>query len=372
MDYDVFSPLTLCKQKQRKILNKRNSRRRALTNVRRVLLDTTHAELSTVSSNHLDTQDENNLNIISNHLDSDYLYKNDVHSYELQNIHSSTDTVSFPFDEQASDDTIDISNNEQASDDTIDISNNEQASDNLYECFNLSNDFTLPDIYLHSSTNLKKAEFCRNLLTLFRDAKVCKSHCDRFIQLIYSGLPVPNNMPRSMKNLLNEMQVEELFVKRSICVACYQDLNNHNDKFNCTSTDERFHADIYDIDTYKVFSQLIDRLFVEITDYKQQIASQSCNEHNDIPFNNLYRNMMRRFDNDTNFVSILLHIDGISLCKSSKLTLWLLSGVFVELPPHLRYRRSNMILLSMWIGYGEPIPNAWLPKCFDCAAEKWI
>ncbi|CAF3400858.1 unnamed protein product [Rotaria socialis] len=193
MDYDVFSPLALCKQKQRKILNKRNSRRRALTNVRRVLLDTTHAELSTLSSNHLDTQDENNLNTISNHLDSDYLYKNDVHSYELQNIHSSTDTVSFPFDEQASDD-------------KIDISKNEQASDNLYECFNLSDDFTLPDIYLHSSTNLKKAGFCRNLLTLFRDAKVCKSHCDRFIQLIYSGLPVPNNIPGERKRPVNGLK----------------------------------------------------------------------------------------------------------------------------------------------------------------------
>ena len=110
-------------------------------------------------------------------------------------------------------------------------------------------------------------------------------------------------------------------MKRSICTTCHQDLNHYSDNFKCTLTEERFRADIYDIDTNRAFCQLIDRLYPEITQYKQQIVSQSMSEYNDIPFNNLYQNTIRRLANDTNFISLILHIDDVSLCKSSKLSL---------------------------------------------------
>lgn len=133
----------------------------------------------------------------------------------------------------------------------------------------------------------------------------------------------------------------------------------------CTLNEKRFHADIYEIDIKLAFSQIIDRLYRDIIQYKQEIASQAMKEYNDIPFNSLYQNMISRLTIDTNFISLILHIDGVSLSKSTKLMLWLLSGVFIELPPHLRYQRSNMILLSIWIGYQEPIPKAWLSSCVD-------
>ncbi|CAF3806793.1 unnamed protein product [Rotaria socialis] len=151
---------------------------------------------------------------------------------------------------------------------------------------------------------------------------------------------------------------EKLFVKRSICTICYQNLNDHNNNIKCIVNETRLHVDIYEIDMKLAFSQILDRLYPDIIQYKQEIASQSLIEDNDIPFNTLYQNMISQFTTEKNFVSLILHIDDVSLCKSSKLILWLLSGAFVELPPHLRYRRSNMILLSIWIGYQEPIPKA--------------
>ena len=153
-------------------------------------------------------------------------------------------------------------------------------------------------------------------------------------------------------------------MKRSICTNCYQDLSYHNNNTKCTLNEERLHADIYDIDTKLAFYQIIDLLYGDIIQYKQEIASQSMKEYNDIPFNSLYQNMISRCITDTN-ISLILYIDGVSLCKSSQLMLWLLSGAFIELPPHLRYQRSNMILLSIWIGYQEPIPKVWLSPCVD-------
>ena len=149
----------------------------------------------------------------------------------------------------------------------------------------------------------------------------------------------------------NIFLVEELFSKRSICTNCNEDFNRHNNNFMCNVTEEKFHADIYNIDVNIVFFQLIDRLWSYIVEYKQQLASNSLSEYNDIPLNILYQNMTSHLPNDINFVSIILHVDGVSLCKASRLTMWLLSGIFIELSPYLRYRRYNMILFSIWIGY---------------------
>ena len=60
-----------------------------------------------------------------------------------------------------------------------------------------------------------------------------------------------------------------------------------------------------------------------------------------------------------------MHLDGVGLTKSTKLKLWLFSGSIVELPPQLRYRRYNMPLISIWVGYTEPIINLWLDKIID-------
>ena len=121
---------------------------------------------------------------------------------------------------------------------------------------------------------------------------------------------------------------------------------------------------VYDADLKTICHYLIGRLWPPIDEYKKQIESNLDGESNDIPFNILYRKMIKRIEKGKNFVSLILHIDGISLCKSTKLTLWLLSGIFLELPPHLRYRRENMMLISIYIGCNEPVPRFWLASCF--------
>ena len=157
--------------------------------------------------------------------------------------------------------------------------------------------------------------------------------------------------------------MERLFVKREICTICYHDIDDHNNGILCPSQDARMNANVYDINIKLVLSILLSRLWPVITEYKKQIELNSGDHHNDIPFNILYRKMIKNIKNQQ-FVSIMLHIDGISICKSKKLTLWLLSGVIIELPPYLRYKRCNMILLSIHLGVSEPEPKSWLNSCF--------
>jgi len=61
-----------------------------------------------------------------------------------------------------------------------------------------------------------------------------------------------------------------------------------------------------------------------------------------------------------NIISFILHLDGVALTRSTHLEMWLFSALVVELPSNLRYRRYNMVLISIWVAYAEPDLCIWL------------
>ena len=123
-----------------------------------------------------------------------------------QNSYSCNDASDLSLNEAASNDIVELSCHEIVSDNVSEMSVDEQSDGELDEYFDFSLFTTQPDITLHNSTSITRSEYCKALLTLFRDASICKTHCDRFIRLISSGLSTPNNMPKSIKDLLNDMQ----------------------------------------------------------------------------------------------------------------------------------------------------------------------
>jgi len=105
---------------------------------------------------------------------------------------------------------------------------------------------------------------------------------------------------------------------------------------------------------------MLKRLSCSIEEYKEKILNNiDVDSTQDILFGALYKKFLNQYPIE-NIISLLLHLDGIGLTKSTGLKMWLFSGAFFELPPTLRYRRHNMILLSIWIGYVEPNPDLWL------------
>ena len=60
-----------------------------------------------------------------------------------------------------------------------------------------------------------------------------------------------------------------------------------------------------------------------------------------------------------------MHIDGISIVKSTNLKLWICDASLIELPPAIRTKRSNIFLISMYVGYTEPNVKTWLRSSFE-------
>ncbi|CAF3254449.1 unnamed protein product [Rotaria sp. Silwood2] len=159
---------------------------------------------------------------------------------------------------------------------------------------------------------------------------------------------------------------------KKVCLSCQFDIEySATSCFKCISNEKTQFANIYDTDYAIVFSGIVERHIVDIVKYREKILSEKYdNINNDISFQKIYRSFLNTTVYQP-FISTLIHLDGIPLDTSTKLTLWLLSCFILELPPHLRNQRQNMIILSMWIGTRQPIIKIWLRFSIR-GGEQWF
>ena len=174
------------------------------------------------------------------------------------------------------------------------------------------------------------------------------------MSVLYTGIGKRNTIEHLV------FLVENLFTKRQVCLSCNCELRS-GERYcsRCRSAEAKQLANIYDVDLSLSFSRMLDFLSPSIDAYRDRFLNCPRDEStNDIPYNKNYRLLL----DSTNqpFISIIIHLDGISLSRSSNQPLWLLSCSIVELPPHLRVRRHNMPVLSVWIAQEEPSMEVWL------------
>jgi hypothetical protein len=163
--------------------------------------------------------------------------------------------------------------------------------------------------------------------------------------------------------------VEDMFIKRLVCINCKIDLPTTSKYCSqCTNNKPKRLALVYDVNQEIIFTQTYDRVSSIIKSYRETFSKNVLdNETNDIVYNKNYK-ILYRYTNYP-FISVIIHLDGIKLDKSSKNHLWILSCALIELPPAIRIRRQNNLILSMWIAEEQPNVNLWLHKCLNQLAS---
>lgn len=200
---------------------------------------------------------------------------------------------------------------------------------------------------------------CLNFLQLIRQSQISKNNANALLQFIKSLLPVPNTIPSTLNDLLAKLDVINYFDKTTVCINCQNVLTGKQLVCDVCPGDETKHvAHILNTNLTSLLTRVIERLSKTIDDYKKIIATGEYS-HYDIPFGKRYQQLLFE-SNEKNIITLMIHIDGISLVKSTKLKLWLCSASIIEIPSHIRTQRKNIILLSMYIGYTEPNMTLWL------------
>jgi hypothetical protein len=145
-------------------------------------------------------------------------------------------------------------------------------------------------------------------------------------------------------------------MKRMVCISCKTDLSiTQKICSKCPDNNPKRLAFIFDSIQEIMFARVYDRLCFIINSYRDSFTKQETDyETNDIVYNRNYK--IFRDSIHYPFISIILHLDGINL---------ILSCSIVELPPTVRTRRQNNIILSLWIGKEQPDIYLWLDRCFS-------
>ena len=224
-------------------------------------------------------------------------------------------------------------------------------------------------IRLHPHTNTSLDAFCFEFLNIIRRSQVSKTAANDLLLFIKSISSVPNAIPSNMDKLTNHLDIIDYFQKKIVCILCGKYLQEKQSACShCPAAESKHVAIILDANLLPLLTTIVTRLADDIHNYKKIIASGNHQAPYDVPFGKQYRRLLTERKGQ-NLLSLILHIDGISLVKSTKLKLWLCSSSIIEVPPHVRTQRQNIVLLSMYVGYTEPDVKLWLNSSLTVIQE---
>lgn len=202
-------------------------------------------------------------------------------------------------------------------------------------------------------------------LELIRASQISKRESEKFLSFIKSLLPFPNQMPKDMNRLLTGLGTTNYFKKKTICILCEKEFKNNQQFCNeCSKKEKKYVAHIFDTNIHALICNIVSKYWSDIDNYKKLILNSDPQTTYDIPFGKAYHYLIKQYSNE-NLLSLLLHVDGISIVKSTNLKLWICDASLIELPPNFRTKRSNIFLISMYIGYTEPNVKTWLKSSFE-------
>jgi len=180
MNDDVLTPVLLSKGRLQRRMVKQKCKRRALLSARRILLDTTYINLPCTSSNILNSSVDDSLqsfNIYPQSHEDSHELDTDINEYkDLNELNADLIECDDSDESDTDQDEFDYLNELNAepyeSDDLNELNTYEYVCENPTDCFNFTTCFTETNTYLHGVTDIKKYEYCKNLLLLLRDAKI--------------------------------------------------------------------------------------------------------------------------------------------------------------------------------------------------------
>ena len=76
-------------------------------------------------------------------------------------------------------------------------------------------------------------------------------------------------------------------------------------------------------------------------------------------------NSDHEFFSSQEHIGLIMNTDGVSLYKSSKVSLWPVYLEIANLCPKLRFRHDNVVICALWVGRSQPNMQILLTPIFD-------
>ncbi|CAF2133026.1 unnamed protein product [Rotaria magnacalcarata] len=202
--------------------------------------------------------------------------------------------------------------------------------------------------------NLTKKEIATALIILkvrHRLTTVAISNICRLLRL----LDVPN-APKSfsaVKRLIEQEATDKIKPDvLNICHSCNSVFKTTCDNQKCQSNNQQIRSPNFLKFLLKDQIQLILESENNFTLYSQ-LPSLSNDHIGEIQHADWYRSVAEN-ENGSNFITLLLNVDGIAISGSSDISLWIFTFIINEIKRSDRYKLQNCILGGVWPGPKKP------------------
>uniref|UniRef100_A0A1X7UUJ2 Transposase domain-containing protein n=1 Tax=Amphimedon queenslandica TaxID=400682 RepID=A0A1X7UUJ2_AMPQE len=211
--------------------------------------------------------------------------------------------------------------------------------------YHMDDDLLLP-LYPDSQISI-----CGAILAIMSFKRECRlpfSTINRLLVLLKLLCPTDSKLPKSVYMLRKMFKSHHCTtVKKYFCSQCKKECNRSdscsNDDCNSCLENDTF----IKLDLQKQFKAILSRHWNDINYIKRDIADANISAATFLNYDKEY------FCCPEN-VGVILNTDGISIFRSSKVSVWPIYLEVANFPPPIRFRIDNTIICGLWVGQSKP------------------
>ncbi|CAF1386297.1 unnamed protein product, partial [Didymodactylos carnosus] len=210
---------------------------------------------------------------------------------------------------------------------------------------------------VHGYTQYSVSELSIELLNFFRASRLPENLRKQLLKLVSKYMPVPNNIPFTTSEILCSVGLQKFYSNDRLCCFCFEKIvSGKCVNTSCKHSNEKLLSDesvnFIQFDMEFQVKVLCEQNILLLKRYQSEARDLSMSDSADIVGGDIYQNLLQT--HESFFLSIMLHSDGVPLYNSKNCSGWPILGAVVELPPYLRTKAENILLLGLWIGRQKP------------------
>ncbi|CAF3701611.1 unnamed protein product [Rotaria sp. Silwood1] len=211
----------------------------------------------------------------------------------------------------------------------------------------------------HDQIEIERQTFLQQLIEFIRDANLNKTTTSSLLSLLNSSKSY-DEIPVSINQLLKQLDVKFYYDSFVYCSTCLTSLSKIQDRcINCGTSKIKANSELI------IFS-VADELRRVVQSNIELIKWYSFRENqmiSDIVLGDIYKE--RCSNNST--LTLMITTDGKPMIKSkaTRTSVWPVMSFVVEIPPFIRERLDNMMLLGLWHSPISPPADLLLSRIVD-------
>ena len=233
-----------------------------------------------------------------------------------------------------------------------------------------------PSLYKNCPISVKTA--ATTIISIAIEFNFPKIAVERILKAFKSFLPMPNTLPTTQKSLFKAIGVKSTSATKYHCNSCRQLCSIRSGRKYCDNPSCEFknrslrNGQVSEIVTMDVKEQLKSIIGRNISLFN----NPECFPPFDIKSRSVYNKLSSSTSNcsQTNNdqihpITLNIHTDGAPMIRTTKSALWPCLASIVELPPYVRERQTNIVILCLWLSSMKPDVDIFLKDCIEQLME---